>query len=207
MPRRFVPITEEELQQKILQAWELHYEFDPDMGGIAYIRYNWSSLTPQIEKDFKVDVDFENVECGKQYEYLGYDKEAKRCKYAGQPKDTIENQLMGLNTRPSGLTFLGICAGGDWEIPVHFIIYWDGKKLRCYTPTKGNLWNTTTKTAYGNDEKADSANIKKRFPEMLDPIAVEDGEEQDFYPDDLPMRNDTHCQKMLEDIDQRIVKK
>jgi hypothetical protein len=30
--------------------------------------------------------------------------------------------------------------GGDWESPVFFCIYWDGRKLRAYVPEKGNLW-------------------------------------------------------------------
>jgi hypothetical protein len=201
MPRHFAPITIEELSGKILNAWELHddsgnYQAEPMLDDI---RYSWPDLTPQIRKDFKVDVDFENVGCEKDYEYLGYDEDTKESKYATQPKDTVSNQLIGFNTRPSGLTFLGIYAGGDWEQAVYFIIYWDGKKLRCYIPTKGNFWNTTTKTAYGNDEDADSKNIGKRFPKMLESADSDYG----ISTEDL-WQNDSHYQQMLEDIDQRI---
>jgi hypothetical protein len=62
--------------------------------------------------------------------------------------------LMGLNTLSSGLTFCGMCAGGDWEHPVFFIAYWDGKKVRVTSPN-GNPWNSTTTEAYGNDEDRD----------------------------------------------------
>lgn len=48
--------------------------------------------------------------------------------------------------------FLGCAAaGGDWETPVFFIVYWDGKNIRGYIPSEGNLWNHMTKLAYGND--------------------------------------------------------
>jgi len=212
MARHFTAITKEELRQKILDAWEQHPRYrdgdsmdrDPDIAGaISHIRYSWPTLTNQIQKDFKVVVDFENVECGKEYEYLGFDKDTKKGLYATEPKDTVSNQFFGLNTLPSGLTFLGVYGGGDWECPVHFIIYWDGKKLRCYIPTEGNFWNTTTKTAYGNDEDADSKNIAKRFKELTDPS------DPDFIlsHEDLPMQNDEDYQKMLEDIDKRVTLK
>jgi len=47
--------------------------------------------------------------------------------------------------------FLLMWAGGDWEYPVRFIIYWDGKQLRGYIPTEGNVFNKETKAAYGNE--------------------------------------------------------
>jgi len=58
--------------------------------------------------------------------------------------------------------------GGDWESPVFFCIYWDGRKLRAYVPEKGNLWNTDTNQAYGNDDEADLKNARKRWPDSED---------------------------------------
>jgi hypothetical protein len=73
--------------------------------------------------------------------------------------------------------FRGIWAGGDWECPVAFIIYWDGSKLRAYVPTDGNSWNTDTKRAYGNEEKdgEDLKNMKKRWPEQYAEVEEADG--------------------------------
>lgn len=71
-------------------------------------------------------------------------------------------KLMGINTLKNGLTFWGVCAGGDWEEPVFSILYYDGKCVRSYTPTAGNPWNTKTKQAYGNDEEADIKNKESR---------------------------------------------
>jgi hypothetical protein len=111
---------------------------------------NYYPQTPQIVKDLKVEFDTENFE-----QWRAYQKET--------------NNVMGIHTLPNNLTFWGMCGGGDWEHPVHFIIYWSGKELRAYVPTEGNLWNTDTKQAYGNDEDADYKNIKKRFFADTDP--------------------------------------
>ena len=46
-------------------------------------------------------------------------------------------------------------AGGDWEFPVCFVMYWDGKELRAYIPKDGNAWNKKQKTAYGSEEDMD----------------------------------------------------
>jgi hypothetical protein len=63
-------------------------------------------------------------------------------------------------------------AGGDWEAPLLYVLYWDGRELRGYVPTKGNPFNTDTKTAYGSEhevmdddeaEKAMVKNLKARF--------------------------------------------
>lgn len=80
----------------------------------------------------KVDFDTENFECipdkvgGDVYGY----------KYGGF--QTLEN----------GLTFLGCAAGGDWQDPVFFIFYYDGKRFRGYIPKDGNSWDPKTKAAY-----------------------------------------------------------
>lgn len=90
----------------------------------------------------RVDFSFENVEWG-------------------------PDELLGLHTLASGLSYLGLTAGGDWEYPVFFLIYFDGRRLRSYVPTRGNPWNTTTRRAYGNDGEADLKNAKRRWPERF----------------------------------------
>lgn len=59
--------------------------------------------------------------------------------------------LCGLHTLPSGLTFCGAIAGGDWEQPLFYIIYYDGKDLRAYIPIKGNVVNCDTLSAFGSE--------------------------------------------------------
>jgi len=97
-----------------------------------------------LKSDLKVKFSFENFE------------------YLDSPMGPRE--LMGYHTLPNGMTLLGLCAGGDWEHPVFFCLYWNGKKIRGYIPTEGNPWNTDTREAFGNDEKKDLKNARKRWP-------------------------------------------
>jgi hypothetical protein len=67
-------------------------------------------------------------------------------------------------TFDSGVTVALISAGGDWEVPLCFAIYYDGKRFRGYVPTDGNVFNRTLKQAYGNaDEDEDNADALKHF--------------------------------------------
>lgn len=146
--RFFAPITKEELASKITGAfykynnhdyenWLRDYCGDARLPIEAIIKSEgagipWRELSSKIKKDLsKCEFDFENVSI----KGFGY------CK-----------SIVGFNTLPNGMTYLGIFAGGDWERPVYFIIYYSGKELRAYIPTEGNTWNTDTKKAYGNGE-------------------------------------------------------
>lgn len=108
---------------------------------------SFDALTTKIQKDLsKVQFDNEN-----------YDP----CDEAGHAD--------GYLILDNGLAVFGVIQGGDWEWPLYYIIYFDGKHLRGYVPKNGNPWNTTTKTAYGNgdygqpdDENADVTNAKER---------------------------------------------
>ena len=167
MARKFVAINKNELRYKIEKAW-----------GTNTSRYAWPEITPQVEKDLKkCEFDCENV-----------------CDHNGSFGPI---GLTGYVTLSNGFTFLGLAAGGDWEIPVFFIIYWDGFKLRGYIPTNGNPWNTTTKQAYGNSiNNTDGKNLKKRYPAkyglMTDEEADSNWDWQKFDPslieDDIKTR-------------------
>lgn len=119
---------------------------------------NMSQIVDGLRSDIKVEFDLEN------YNFEGY------------------------KTLSNGLTYLGCSAGGDWEYPVFFIVYWDGKKLRAYVPTEGNPWNTKTKQAYGNDEDADGINAHKRWPDKFDGSPLDDS--GCFDADDAEMEKD-----------------
>lgn len=95
--------------------------------------------------------------------------------------------LMGYHTWPNGLSFLGLAAGGDWEHPVFYVVYWDGRRLRAYVPTGGNPWNTDTMQAYGNEPDADLANAKKRG---LVPADADEVWPEDFAFDSAAIRKD-----------------
>lgn len=93
------------------------------------------SVLPQVRKDIlKIQFDFENS-------FI-------------EPEDWMgDDNFVGF--QELHIPFLGCMAGGDWEEPVFFIIYHDGKKFRGYVPVCGNVFNRDTKEAIGNDEEAD----------------------------------------------------
>ena len=167
-PRTFtVPVTEAELAGAIAHAFATSEGFEgedtpADCGNdpIKFLKennfYGAHGLTPEVTADLEtVNFDEENFEWENGEGYCGCEA------------------IVGFHTLRNGLTYLGITAGGDWETPLFYIIYWDGQKLRAYIPTDGNFWNTDTNTAYGSEgeaivdldesEKASDANIKKRF--------------------------------------------
>ena len=53
-----------------------------------------------------------------------------------------------------GVPYQLFYARGDWEIPVYFMVYYDGKRIRVYVPTVGNTWRQDLKQALGNVDKA-----------------------------------------------------
>ena len=88
----------------------------------------------------------------------------------------------------NGLPVMKCVAGGDWEYPVYFIIYWDGKQFRGYTPENGNTFNRITRTASGSEgdygiEIAHNSGyynreiLKKLIPEIRDIIDLLNKEE------------------------------
>ncbi len=66
--------------------------------------------------------------------------------------DNFSNYPIGFKTIAPDFHVMFCNAGGDWEFPICFIIYWDGKKLRGYIPEDGNAYNKKTKIAYGSED-------------------------------------------------------
>ena len=156
-------ITVEELADKVWSAWQknrFYREPQCNVSGkkpIDFIlnydaRISYTEVTPQVSKDLdKVDFDCENMSADTS-EVWGETESGK-----GDAKDYV-----GLHTLGNGLSYLGVTAGGDWETPLFFIVYWDGENLRGYVPKDGNTWNTKNNCAFGNDEEADEAFFKQK---------------------------------------------
>ena len=66
-----------------------------------------------------------------------------------------------IRTTKSGIPYILGDFGGDWEEPILFIVYWDGKEFRGYIPEHGNCYNRDLNQAFGNDEEADKKFIMK----------------------------------------------
>jgi hypothetical protein len=156
MPRYFEPISKKDLVDKIAKYNTLPGNCNHGDKEVAVLHFDWvgelGEITPQIKKDLsKVEFDFENTEYGKEHNHIRFNPITGKSEYEDEPMQIPSNKFLGLQTLDNGLTFLGVVAGGDWETPLGFIIYWDGKKLRAYIPKDGNPWNTDTKMAYGNN--------------------------------------------------------
>ena len=143
MSRNFVDITIDDLKDKILSAYNKRAKscdentvLSPFTNESDYLDgLIFSKINSKLNKDLsKIEFDWEN------FDYGPFSPDSKH---------------LGFHTLPSGLTCLICSAGGDWETPVNFAIYWDGKDIRGYIPTGGNPFNRTTKQAYGNDDVAD----------------------------------------------------
>lgn len=107
---------------------------DKDSDLMAVIACN----NDQVAKDISnIDFDLENLSAESPAVYV----------YSGD----VGKDLCGFHTLPNGLTFCGAIAGGDWECPLFFIIYYDGSTLRSYIPINGNMVNCDTLSAFGSE--------------------------------------------------------
>ena len=109
--------------------------------------YDMLESFPKIEKDLsKIQSDFENWNIGNadpSYEKYPSDHQG----YNGYP--------CGYEVLENGMPILFVNAGGDWECPICFCIYWDGSSMRAYIPKDGNVYNVKEKCAFGSEEDAD----------------------------------------------------
>lgn len=178
--RFFAPIAFDEFKKKVQAA----FNEDGDDG--------WFSIglvLDHLEKDIKVSFDTENHQPDKSDGEIG-----------------PASSLLGYHQLANGMHFFGMSAGGDWEYPVFFIVYWDGKKLRGYVPTDGNPWNTDTNEAYGNDEEKDLVNVKKRQPIWASDAEEWDDGLADWFNADEVIKDITERIKPREEAAEKAVK-
>lgn len=65
--------------------------------------------------------------------------------------ENCEGATEGKNSLPDGTAIIWCWAGGDWEYPVHFVVYLDPQDhLRAYVPSDGNIYCHTCKRACGS---------------------------------------------------------
>ena len=155
--RKAVVISEAELEEKIItRAQKLDEDVDDLHSAVEALVYN----DTKVKKDLsKIDFDFENIDVGDDGFLLN----------------------TGFRKLENGFTYLLCAAGGDWETPVGFIIYWDGKVLRGYIPTLGNTFNLKYKCAFGSEE-----NYADDYNEVCEEVFEEFSENDECYFNEAP---------------------
>lgn len=84
--------------------------------------------------------------------------------WCGKYKFDSENVVTygGIKMSKKGFPYIQCAAGGDWESPVCFFVYFDGNKFRGYIPLKGNAINRNNNTAFqGNGDEEEAKFIAK----------------------------------------------
>ena len=109
-----------------------------DAGGIHSAVYRG-----QVLKDLSmVNVNFENMES-----FDSYDA------YTHLPGLESMDGYEMIGEGDSAFPVLWCAGGGDWELPLVFIVYIDDDgKLRGYIPSDGNAYNHEKNAAYGNND-------------------------------------------------------
>lgn len=151
--RFFTRITESQLREKLEQALKLITDNEYPSPDFTADMMQWS-----LELNPKVTADLSKVSF-----------------------DTNELNIVGFKALENGFVYYGIidmsAAGGE----TFYILYWDGHSVRGYIPVAGNLWNTKTKTPYGENGIIDIADLKKRFPKLVDRKLQEDDEAFEYF--------------------------
>lgn len=142
MSRYFSPISEAFFRSKVESIFPSVDDYGEDLteNGTKtieeYMVHVLGHMPSKVIKDLsKVKFDLENFGCSDEDDFLN------------------ASDILGFKVLSNGMPYLGCNAGGDWEHPLYFIIYWDGTSLRGYIPKDGNTYNTKYNTAFGSEEE------------------------------------------------------
>ena len=131
---------------------------DPEYGASVYGILNGSggAAADKVREDLsKVNVDFENVEeFGTEDGY----------NHLSGLEDLGGYEMIG--SGPSAFPVLWCAGGGDWELPLVFILYIGQKgELRAYIPENGNAYNHEEKCAYGSEPNSWDDDYERMDPD------------------------------------------
>lgn len=100
----------------------------------------------------------------------------------------------GIKMSKKGFPYIQCAAGGDWECPVCFFVYFDGHKFRGYVPLKGNALNRNEKHAFsGGGNEPDAKFVQKELGLSY--------EEADHMCDDIDYNVDACLEDFLSRVD------
>lgn len=158
--RNAVKIGISELQEKIWKhLCKTHSDMDEEDPNVVPTDADAYSPLLDTYDDEKMakDIKFENY-----VENSIVDEKSIGAKYTGK-------SLLGFHTLDNGLTFFGIMGGSDWSWAMFSIFYYDGKRIRAYTPIRGNMVNTDWKSALGLEGEygdVDEDEVQKKYEKL-----------------------------------------
>ena len=127
------------------------------------------------------DVD-EIFECDNRllYSFIGCKCSARVTKDLAKIGFDFENILFeDWKKTEAGIPYALCIGGGDWETPVVFCIYYDGKSLRGYVPSCGNSYNYICNKAFGTSDAYEDAKFVCK--ELGIKFTLEDPDECDEF--------------------------
>ena len=201
------------LESMFVKTWKAYIKTEDEYDELTS---EWSFTNPPEETfHFLSDYLFDKLQSDLYKVVFSWEN----CDWNGEDFDMLEgkaSQILGYHHLDNGLEYFGILAGGDWEIPLFFIIYTDGKKLRAYIPTYGNSFNAELGTAIGSEYESDKfEKVFEKYAKAYPSILTEYDDERDFvthcfiaqFTDDVNdwyERIDIDVEKVIEDIRHRI---
>jgi hypothetical protein len=147
--------TQEEFENLMTKLVDKHFNNEDYSGGermsteekVSYIIYKL--VDGKLEEDLKkVDFDFENT-------------------------DTSDDDGVGFQSIDN-FYYFGVTAGGDWEFPVYFILYFDENfDLRAYIPEKGNCYNIKLQSAFGNNVEREEEQYNQGYSNQPTTVRIQ----------------------------------
>lgn len=109
-------------------------QYSNNFTDISYMVFSCCDFFQTMKDLQKIQFDFENLD-------IGRPDGSDNCSVESAAFEDI-----------GGTNVLWVTAGGDWECPIAFVLYFDDKDaLRAYIPEDGNVYCHHCKAAYGND--------------------------------------------------------
>lgn len=174
--RNAVKMTEDEFKQEMIHAYHM-YQMEQEETHPSDLK------TTPSPSNFVYKLAYKNMK----NEDSKYAAKLYKDIWGGKYKFDSENVDCrgGIKMSSKGFPYLLCYAGGDWECPVCFFVYFDGKHFRGYIPLKGNAINTKTKSAFDGGDDYVSFNEKACIEDFLARVEVKGTyKKRDFTKDD-----------------------
>ena len=146
--RHAVKMSVEDFKQEMIHAYHM-YAMEQEK------KYNFDLRLTPTPGNFVYSLCYKN----RDNEKSKYAAKLYKDIWGGKYKFDSENvdDRGGIKMSSKGFPYIMCDAGGDWECPVCFFVYFDGTHFRGYVPLKGNAINRNNNTAFqgsGDEEEA-----------------------------------------------------